>query len=182
LSVTVPLDERYLDWLYSLVAPVTSRNPARSYRLLFEHLFKTPFLWFIPNDDNRIEDGRELRLEFLEQFNLTVDDPNWMELDVSVMEMLIALSRRTAYWSESSADFWFWQFLEKLEIRQYTDSVYRDENGGNVDEVLDCLINRTYTSSGLGGLFPLRRAMKDQRTVELWYQMSAYLLENDYSF
>jgi len=157
-----------------------SRNPTRSYRLLLEHLFKTPFLWFVPNDDNRIEDGRELRLAFLDQFGISNDDPIWMDLDVSVLEVLIAFSQRAAYNSNSTPEFWFWHFLENLGLRGYTDAVYRVENGGNVDEVLDMFVNRTYTSSGLGGLFPLRLARRDQRRVELWHQLSSYLAENDY--
>jgi hypothetical protein len=47
-------------------------------------------------------------------------------------------------------------------------------------EILEKVINRTYHSSGKGGLFPLKHAEKDQTEVELWYQMNTYLVENYY--
>ena len=39
-------------------------------------------------------------------------------------------------------------------------------------------VERRYKRSGEGGLFPLKNAAKDQRKVEIWYQLSSYLLEN----
>ena len=32
--------------------------------------------------------------------------------------------------------------------------------------------------NGTGGLFPLKRPRVNQRRVEVWYQMSEYLMEN----
>jgi hypothetical protein len=40
------------------------------------------------------------------------------------------------------------------------------------------LNNRTYSKLGKGGLFPLRSSAYDQRKVELWYQMAAFMTEN----
>jgi hypothetical protein len=40
------------------------------------------------------------------------------------------------------------------------------------------LNRRLYTTSGYGGLFPLEEPKEDQRKVEIWYQMMAYLGEN----
>jgi hypothetical protein len=34
---------------------------------------------------------------------------------------------------------------------------------------------RTYEPNGVGGFFPLENPNEDQREVELWYQMSAYV-------
>ena len=180
MSATAPLDERYLDWLYSLVAPVTSRNPARSYRLLLEHLFKRQFRWSIANDDNRIEDARELRFDFLDRHEITHDDLYWIELDASVLEVLMSLSQRAAFQSSETPEFWFWKFLENLRLSMYTDEVYRRGEWENIDEILNKFIDRTYRASGYGGLFPLRHPKEDQRKVEIWYQMAAYLIENGY--
>jgi hypothetical protein len=44
-----------------------------------------------------------------------------------------------------------------------------------VDEILERVIGRTYRPDGRGGFFPLRYAEKDQREVELWYQLNAYV-------
>jgi hypothetical protein len=32
--------------------------------------------------------------------------------------------------------------------------------------------------SGLGGMFPLEDPREDQRAIEIWYQMMAYINEN----
>jgi hypothetical protein len=172
------LDERYLDWLYSLVAPVTIRNPARSYWRLCEHLFKKSFRWFVPNDDNRIEDARELRYDFLDKFDIDDDNPTWMDLDISVLELFIALSRRTSFESGEAPEVWFGRFLDNLDLRKYTDAIYKQGRWEDVDMTIDNFVDRKYKPNGLGGLFPLKNPKEDQREVEIWYQMSAYLIEN----
>jgi hypothetical protein len=40
------------------------------------------------------------------------------------------------------------------------------------------VIWRTYDRRGHGGLFPLQRSNRDQRRVEIWYQLSEYLLQD----
>ena len=62
----------------------------------------------------------------------------------------------------------------------YTDEVYSRGEWENIDEILNKFIDRTYRASGYGGLFPLRHSKEDQRKVEIWYQMAAYLIENGY--
>lgn len=173
------LDERYLDWLYSLVLPVSIRNPARSYRKLLNHLFKRAFTWHVPNDDNRIEDARELRYEFLDRYVIEDDDPEWTDLELSVLEVLIALARRASFETSELPDIWFGRFLDHLDLREYTDAIYVQGAWEDVDAAIDIFVNREYDRNGLGGLFPLRDAKYDQRQVELWYQMAAYLIENN---
>ena len=94
--------------------------------------------------------------------------------------MLIALSDRLAFEAGGSTGPWFWKLVENLELKQYTDNIYEISIEEEVDEVLDRLINRTYERDGSGGLFPLRQDPRDQRKVEILYQMSSYLLENDF--
>ncbi len=142
---------------------------------MLEQLFLMEFVWFIPNDDNRAEDGRELRREFLEAEGITDVDPNWVSLGCSVLEMLIALSRRLTFEAEGESSEWFWTLIANAGLDRYTDArrFHRDA----VTDILERIIWRTYQPDGRGGLFPLQRAHEDQRDVELWYQMSAYLLE-----
>lgn len=84
-----PLDELYFTWLYSQVGSVKDRNPSRSYWKILRKLFTKEFVWIVPNDDNRAEDGRDLRLEFLEEHDIQDVDPNWMRLGCSMLELLI---------------------------------------------------------------------------------------------
>lgn len=170
------LDEAYFVWLYSQVGAVKLRNRSRSYWSLTRQLFQKEFVWFVPNDDNRIADGRDLRHEFLADSGLDAD-PVWMDMGCSMFEMLVALSRRLAFEVEGQPRDWFWHLIQVLDLRQFNDRVYNDEAHKQIDEALDRVIFRTYDYDGRGGLFPLRNPRQDQRKVELWYQLSAYLAE-----
>lgn len=171
-----PLDELYFRWLCSQVTNVKLKNPARTYWSLLRQLHSKEFVWIIPNDDNRLEDGRDLRDEFIYEQELKDVDPEWNNLGCSMLELMIGLARRLNFEDDAPVDEWFWQMMDNLELRGFTDkSKYTEQD---VDEILDDVIWRTYSRNGRGGLFPLKHAHEDQREVELWYQLSAYLLEN----
>lgn len=172
--MTGTLDDRYLTWLYGQVGDVKERNKSKTYWKLLRRMYQTEFIWLIPNDDNRVEDGRELRFEWLDEERVNVD-PNWWGLGCSFLEMLVALSRRLTFEGEGHPETWFWHLIENLDLTDCTDRVRFDM--GEIDDILDRVIYRTYAPSGDGGLFPLRHARRDQRDVELWYQMQAYLIE-----
>ena len=172
------LDARYLDWLYKNIGPLQNRNPARSYWMLACALFRKEFTWFVHNDDNRVEDGRELREDFLEEMSIERDQL-WMEEGCSMLEMLVALSRRAAFEASEDPFEWFWVLIDNLGLRPYVDEEFSEDYNVDVDIILDRVINRTYSADGRGGLFPLRYAKEDQRKVEIWYQLAAYLLENN---
>lgn len=172
------LDEEYLTWLYGQMGIVKLKNPARTHWGLARQLYKKEFVWFIPNDDNRVEDGRDLRTEFVDEFDLDdAIDENWMRLGCSMLEMLVALSRRLAFMTDIDPREWFWEMLENVGIgMSYScDQKYNDEVADEVNEILDTIIWRTYGPNGDGGLFPLNNPDRDQRQVEIWYQLSAYL-------
>lgn len=171
-----PLDDLYLTWLYSQVGSVKERNPSRTYWKILRQLYTKEFVWIIPNDDNRAADGQDLRQEFLKDENLQNVDPNWVHLGCSMLELLVGLSRRLSFEDDGEPRAWFWQLMENLGLEQYNDHTPIPEV--DVDECLNTVIWRTYKRNGAGGLFPLKRARKDQREVEIWFQMCAYLLED----
>lgn len=173
------IDDRYFEWLYGQVGAVRNRNPARSYWKLLVALYTTEFQWFVSNDDNRIEDGKDLRFEFIDEYGDEGVHQDWLELGCSMLEMMLALARRMSYEAEGTSVDWFWKMVKNLELDTYTDAVYEIAISEEVEEVLERVNKRTYARSGAGGLFPLRYSTHDQRTVELWYQMSAYLLESN---
>lgn len=174
------LDERYFNWLYSKIGAVSNRNPSRSHWLLAEQLFRKPFLWFVPNDDNRIKDGQALRDEFLKEEGLKprAIGKDWLEIECSMLEMLIALSRHCAYQGYGEPIEWFWRMLENLSIAQYNDDAIHPRVQEAIDRIMNTINDRDYTSDGRGGLFPLRDPQMDQTKIELWYQMSEYLMED----
>lgn len=173
------IDDRYLEWLYERFASVTNKNPARSYWKLARALYSKEFSWTISNDDNRIADGRDLRREFLDERGSDGVSSEWMTLGCSMLEMLVALARRAAFESDIPEGDWFWIFMRNLELSDLSDKNYGRGSDHVVEDALDRVIFRTYDPDGHGGLFPLRNPSKDQRKVELWYQLAEYLMEND---
>lgn len=179
------LDDAYLTWLYGLVGSVQNRNPATNHWQLMRQLYISPFDGFVPNDDNRAFEGKDLRIEFLQSTGYPLVDPfgMWFDLGCSMLEMIIAISRRAAFEDETlgSPVEWFWRLVHNLELDGYTDDIFEISIQEEVTEALGRVNRRTYQYDGQGGLFPLRHAKEDQRTVELWTQMSTYLLEGTYA-
>jgi hypothetical protein len=159
------LFEVYLGWLESQVGV---DQQSRSYSDLIKLLGSKEFVWLVPHDNNRMADGLDVRQEFYNETRLTGDlGP------VSVLEILVALSRRLAFIAGGAAPGWAWQLLCNLELNKSADPI-GPRKGARVDEILETLIWRTYSSDGQGGFFPLAWPEHDQRDVELWYQMEYY--------
>lgn len=173
--MSTPLDELYLTWLYSQVGSVKLKIRSRTYWSLLRRLQTTEFVWLIPNDDNRVEDGRDLRRLFLQEAGVPADLP-WMADGCTMLELLVVLARELSFQAGGECPDWFWHMIDNLGIH-INDRDYNAEKEQHVDRVLWTVINRQYDASGRGGLFPLMRPEQDQRNVELWYQLCAYILE-----
>ncbi|UQS94734.1 hypothetical protein SEA_ZEINA_60 [Arthrobacter phage Zeina] len=175
-----PLDHLYFEWLYKQVASIRNQNPRRSYWNLMKYLYDMPFVWELRNDEHRAEDGKKLRHEFIEKCDIQDVEVNWLQLECSVLEMLIGLARRASFESQGEPLEWFWQMLENLGLRDYSDAVWNDMVAEDVEDTMFRVMNRTYEANGDGGLFPLENATDDQRAAELWKQMSCYIIEGGY--
>lgn len=173
--MTERLDEEYVSWLYHQVANPYLKNPRKTFWSLFQQLYNIEFDWSVPNDGNRVEDGRQLRCEFLDDADIPGGDGWAADPGCSFLEMLIALSRRLSEEDEGEPAEWFWHLMANIQLNECNDASRYDE--GKVDGLVQTVVDRTYNYNGHGGLFPLRNAHEDQRNVELWYQMNAYLLE-----
>lgn len=172
--MTLPLDEAYLGWLNLQIGSV------EGWWELLKQLHTKEFVWIVPNDDNRVVDGVDLRYEFCAVHAV---DPMtirpWMEQGCSVLEMMVGLARRCAFEADGTPADWFWKMVENLNFMGFFDQIYRDRPYTRVivDEALNALVFRTYEPNGQGGLFPLTDPDQDQRKVEIWYQLNAYLIE-----
>lgn len=136
------------------------------------------FVWFVPNDDNRLIDGFDLRVEFLHE-NGVHDGLQDLVEDMgpcSFLEILIVLSRQLAFETGDDAPGWAIQLLRNLELFKMTDPVGR-VRAEQVDQIMERVIWRRYDADGCGGFFPLGHPLQNQREVELWYQLNAYVLE-----
>jgi len=171
----------YFHWLCDLIEV---NAPDKSYWFLANDLHRREFFWLISNDDNRANDGRNLR-------DLFADDEKYDDIEpingpCTVLEMLIGLAMRmdgimADLDNTNRTSKWFWEIITNVGLDKFNDDVYFELNGEiNINTAIDIILERTYRRNGKGGLFPLKFNKKDQRKVEIWYQMSEYLLENYY--
>lgn len=176
--MTVELDSMYFGWLYAKVVKTPNNTPSNRFTELMRALYTTEFVWQLSGDDNRVEDGLDLRRAFLNEARmLVVDGSEWRESDgCSMLEMLIALAQRCAFQTDESAHDWFWEFMRNLGLDELCDSSWPEDG---IDDILDDVIWRRYHYNGRGGIFPIEHPTEDQRGVEIWYQFHEYLADQD---
>lgn len=163
-----PIESEYFNWLCAKVR----KSPPPMYDDLFSILYQTEFVWVIPNDRNRAEDGKELRIDFLRELQWE-NDPGWFNEPCSVLEMLIAFAKRAYFQTDRQTKDWFWEFIANLMLDDFRH-VSQDQLSV-IEEILHTFVWRTYEPSGHGGIFPMRWPKHDQRRIEIWYQFNEYL-------
>ena len=175
------IQDQYFKWLCGIV---NTEQPFGSYWLLASLLHREAFIWSVPNDDNRIDDGIKLRTIFCDEYNFDDHDRTALSGKCTFFEVLVGLSYRIEEQMNDDntgqrISKWFWEMCENLSLTAYTDETLAEpiffEHALNIVSIVN---NRTYCYDGTGGLFPLKNPRQDQRTVELWYQMCTYLMEN----
>jgi hypothetical protein len=169
------LETLYFEWLYAKV--MLSDQPAQSYTNLIKALYDTEFVWLVVGDDNRAQDGLDLRSEFLEAAQFDPDCVYDFMFGCTVLEMLIAFSRRAEFQTDIRPNEWFWEFVTNLGLADHHDD---DIDIQSVNDILYNFVWRTYDYTGLGGLFPLNNPLVDQTEIEIWYQFCAYLVEKGF--
>lgn len=176
LKVILPIpDIGYFDWLSRIV----NAENHREYQDALWFLASKTFFYSINEDANRVADALDLRREYR--------DTNSNKLvfgEASVLEVLVALAERMAYISYSpteinATEHWFWEMLRNLGIKYH----YSTEL---IARILDRWMGRRFGKNGEGSPFPLlhfcyssvTNPEKDQRKVEIWYQMQCYIEQN----
>lgn len=152
------------------------------YHSLLLYLFNTDFFWIHPMDENRQEDGINLRYRFGQENGYR--DPMITSLldnrPCSILEMMAALAIRCEEQYARDPDIgdrtfvWFWEMIDSLGFSDMTN------NGFDiyyVEEVISRFLNRDYAPNGCGSLFTLRNPPENMKKVEIWYQMCYYLNE-----
>lgn len=64
---------------------------------------------------------------------------------------------------------WFWEMIDNLGLRNYSEQSVIDNVGK--------WMARDYDKDGRGGIFPLNRPLRNQRTVPIWEQAGSYMCE-----
>lgn len=166
----------YFEWLYNLVCRDRFSKQI-SFKKLLMALHHTEFIYYIPLDDNRADDGINMR----RRFAIERKDPrlvNYLNGPCSVLEMMIALSMRC---EETIMDDpaignrtgqWFWGMIANLGLGSMDDSNF---NELYVGETVARFLNRDYEPDGKGGLFTVRGTDQDMRDLEIWMQLCHYL-------
>lgn len=173
------LSRRYFDWMYQLVYD-NRYSKKTSYRKLLQYLNEREFIYLIDLDGNRSSDGEDLRYRF--GYELGYPDPiiatHLDNRPCSILEMMIALAIRCEEHIMEDSDIgdrtgqWFWNMIVSLGLGNMTDARF---DFAHVEEVIDIFLNREYEPNGHGGLFTVDHPRKDMRSIEIWYQMCAYL-------
>lgn len=164
----------YFEWLYNLTCGHRKSNIV-SFRKLLTRLHDTEFRYSILRDQNRAEDGLDLRCRFGNISNLPIE---YLDGPCSVLEMMVALAIRceeTIMDDPTMGDRtaqWFWVMIVNLGLGAMSDNRY---NRQDVDNAINTFLDRKYEPDGRGGLFRVRNCDVDMRTIEIWYQLCRFL-------
>ena len=175
------IKQDYFQWLCEMVH---SDGPSQSYGMLLKLLHGIPFLAVLTQDLNRADDGIRLRHEYEMYHFLGGDDYELEKMRPTVLEVLIGLAYRMEdiMYDPEEGDqtiFRFWQLIANLGFEGYTDDAFADRQWSTpmVRKRIEKWMNREFCRNGVGSPFPLKHCRRDQRRVELLYQMNYYLEE-----
>lgn len=172
-------DRGYFRWLKRHFLTDSMGNPD-GYSCLLEQMFRKEYYTVVRNDENRAGDGVYLRDRYIGSHRGPVSVP---EGPCSFLEFLIGVSilleQKLIDGREIPISDYFWELASRLRLTEFTDDEYRfDSTPFKVDDIMIEFMDRRYCTDGAGGLFPLRHPHRNQRRVEIWYQLNSYLLEN----
>lgn len=180
------INEEYFEWLYSKVCDTCSRvneerydrfSEGHTFRKLLSYLHSIEFVWDIPMDGNRAEDGISLRYHFT--YEMGYDDcvSEYIEGPCSILEMMVAL----AIGMENIMDDprlgdrtgqWFWSMIVSLGLSGMYDRNFKE---GVAERAIERFLNREYEPNGRGGLFTIRNCPDDLRDYDILVQRNWYL-------
>lgn len=177
------METTYFDKLYEV-----SGMP-ENYRIVMMELYRKEFYSLVDHDENREADALEQR-DFI---GGEITGP------ARLLEVMVGLAARmdsilgSTDGDRESIKNSFWEIFVNLGLEEFTDC--RFCNGWmpcDFSQICEKLLKREYEKNGKGGFFPLiceknhklvnseetKIHKLDQRKVEIWYQMQAYLAEN----
>lgn len=173
----VEIKKDYLEWLCSLV------KADKKWLFLWFKLHDIPFTWVIPMDENRAEDGKNMRylysLEACADGKLEAEEvENALAGPCSVMEFLVGLAKRIEddimydADSEDRTYKWFWEMIGNLGLDIYDNEHYTDKN---VCDIVDRFLSRKYSKNGVGNVFRApAKSGQDIRFGQIWEQVQAW--------
>lgn len=177
MVLSLPL--QYTRWMYDRVCTARDHNSPQSYVALCDEMQDMPFKVLVSRDDNRWQDGLDLRDEFLDHIrDRALDREAERAHEVSIFEMLVGLAARGRLLTGMEEPEWFGIFLKNLGLDECSDRTFDTVTRLKARRALRRFNDRRYRANGKGGLFPLTIPMCDQRKVEIWFQMGSYIREH----
>ena len=173
------LEDRYLDWL-----ELQATGQDRSYDSLLDFLYTKPYIYTLRMDENRAEDGIELRYIFGSENGIEYEDIlSGLDTgrDCSMLEMMVGLARRCENQimvdmeEGVQPDRWVRVMLTNLGLSSQTNENFDEEKA---DYITDRFLAHQYSYHGDGSLFSVCHPRHDMRKTDLWYQAMWYLTEN----
>ena len=172
------IGEAYFAWLYDKVFAVNDKRSTSSYTMVCRNMHTVVFQDLVRYDENRIAEAAELRNDFQKKSRLrAMEVADIMVSDASVLEVLIGLAKRADFMVPLGLNVWFQIFMENLKLVVFNDSYCMHHAMLGAQGTISRFNERRYEANGHGGIFPLTSPRQDQREVELWYQMGAYMTE-----
>lgn len=176
--------EQYYDWLYKIVCGEWEPRNLSFHRLLM-YLFNRDYIPACEMDVCRATDGINLRYRFASENNIPYGkiDAIFQGVPCSMLEMMVALAIRIEEHIMEDRSMgkrigqWFWNMVVSLGLAAMDDTRFSKERA---EPILARFMDRGYQPNGAGGLFTLTRPTIDMRTIDIWYQLMAYLNENEF--
>ncbi|MBO7449066.1 MAG: hypothetical protein J6U54_01745 [Clostridiales bacterium] len=165
----------YYEYLISKVrtSDETALYLANHENLLMK-LFKQPFIFTIPMDSNRYEDGISLRYRYEEDTGHLYSE----EEPCNMLEMIVALAVRIEndFMGDEKGNTignWFVYMINSLGFPE--DSLLTDEQ---FYYILNNFYTHSYSNDGSGGgcLFYIPGFKGDLRQMEIWNQMNCWIM------
>ena len=144
---------------------------AKTYNFLSMELIKLPFRYTHPMDENRWQDGMNLRQDFTYETEKFLDSSSGILPGCSFLEMLVALSCKCENQIMRNIDIgnrtkkWFYMMLKCLDFYKMTNKNWQFEYSEEVKN-----------KGNEGKIFHFKT--KKVENEEIWKQLMVYLREN----
>ena len=162
----------YIHWVLKDKLGLTEKE-CKDNRCLVSALAEVEFIWRHPMDENRANDGLELRDDYEYETGEYLDKGSGLMPQCTFFEMVAALAircenqimRNLSLGDRTSK--WFFEFLDNLDL------LGCDER--DVEKIV-----RTCEAfmDGKKDMFPLKKRGIKQSNEQIWKQLTAYLNEN----
>ena len=168
----------YFEWLVRKID--SDEYHCDDYSELLYTLYSTDFIAIKDGDYNRVADGLGLRQSFAFETGIDTCEDEYIPLDCSCLEMLVAFSIRieeSIMWNPDKGNRtskWFWMMVKNLGLTSYTDEAW----GPGVDYILSQWIERKYPKNGSRyNILFTNNPEINLRKMEIWYQMNQFVIE-----